>query len=94
MLEYAIPSKKLSENSKKAILEMVVRCYIKIQQVKNFNEVASSLLEYTTTGAFNTTSASYRRRLQKVFKNMDLHLQGNARVFEQKIDFAIRLKPR
>ncbi|HGY1212723.1 TPA: hypothetical protein ACNUZI_002272 [Citrobacter braakii] len=94
MLEYVIPSKKLSKKSKKAILEMVVRCYVKIQQVKNFNEVASSLLEYTTTGAFNTTSASYRRRLQKVFKNMDPHLQGNARIFEQKIDFAIRLKPR
>jgi len=94
MLGHVIPSKKLSKNSKIAILEMVVRCYVRLEQQKNLNDVASSLSEYATKGELNSSSASYRRQLQKAFKNLDPHLQGNASNFEQKIDSAVRSKPR
>jgi len=92
MLEHVIPSMKLSKSTKVALLEIVVRCYIRIEENKILNDVASSLLKNSTMGDLNSTSASYRRELQKIFNKMDTHLQGSAKKFEQHIEQAISLK--
>ncbi len=58
MLEHVIPSMKLSKSTKVALLEIVVRCYIRIEENKILNDVASSLLKNSTMGDLNSTSAS------------------------------------
>ncbi|EHP7907766.1 hypothetical protein AACM08_003297 [Escherichia coli] len=91
MLEHVIPSPKLKGYSKVSILQMVVTCYTRLEE-RQINDIGEALLIHTTTGEFNSTSLTYRRKLLSIFKRMDPYLQGNAKKFREKIELAIQIK--
>ncbi|EMF8143839.1 hypothetical protein JY483_08390 [Serratia marcescens] len=94
MLQLVLPNKKLTLRSRKEILGSVVSCYIRLKRDKKLNDVADSLLSFTTRGEYNLAPAHYRKELLGVFNALDDHrLRGDAPEFLAAIESAIQARP-
>lgn len=86
MLEYIIPSEKLSPAFKRYLLEVVVRCYIKLENNPRLSDVALALLTNVIMGKDLPTKISYRLKLRDEFRSIDHIMRKDALKFEQTLD--------
>ncbi|HEJ7816718.1 TPA: hypothetical protein SMI02_004471 [Serratia marcescens] len=94
MLVLALPNNKLTLRCRKDILGSVVSCYIRLKRDKKLNDVADSLLTFTTRGEYNLAPAHYRKVLLGIFNALDDHrLRSEAPEFLAAIESAIQARP-
>ncbi|AVT57614.1 hypothetical protein OA04_09890 [Pectobacterium versatile] len=89
MLEYIIPSEKLSESFKADLLTVAIRTHIKLQSDHNLADVASSLMAAVISEGTSSAKLNYRIRLQSVFKRIDHVMRHNASTFAQVLDSSL-----
>lgn len=67
-------------------MEVVVRCYIKLENNPRLSDVALALLTNVIMGKDLPTKISYRLKLRDEFRSIDHIMRKDALKFEQTLD--------
>ncbi|HEJ7989827.1 TPA: hypothetical protein SMI27_000458 [Serratia liquefaciens] len=94
MLEYVIPSEKVSISFKTYLLDVVIRSYIKLESDPYLADVASSCKTAVITGKDFPTKATYRIELRNIFRKIDHKVRHDASKFEQALEKSLATCPK